>query len=95
VSDWANRIGVGQRRPRKATAATIALLTLNLGGQVVSYFRQDLQPVKDKLAAIELKLTAYQQELDDHERRIKRLEDGESEMGKPEQPARKHKHSDR
>jgi len=91
ASGWVNRIGVGARRPRKATAATIALLALNLVGQVVSYFKQDLQPVKEKLVTIEQKLTTYQQQLEDHERRIKRLEDGESPVGTEERGAARRK----
>jgi hypothetical protein len=86
LTDWTRRVAK-TARPKKATAATLALLTLNLAGQVIGYFRQDLQPVKDKLAAIE-------QKLEDYERRIKRLEDA-SEVGTEERPSARRKDSQR
>jgi hypothetical protein len=93
--DWTNRKEVGAGKPRKATMAAGCLLFIQLLMQVLNFFRADLAPLKQKLDDLGQQMTRIEQRLEDHERRIKRLEDGTGEMGTEERPAVRRKDSKR
>lgn len=90
--NWTDRSDPPRRRPgdpatgkpRKATLAAAALLIAQLVMQVLNFLRADLAPIKEALASITRAVARVEQRLEDHERRLKRLEDGESQLDKPQ-----------
>ena len=96
-----NRSDAGTRRhgdaargkPRKAQIAAGGVLLIQLAMQVLNFFRADLAPLKAEIVKVGESVARIEQRLEDHERRLQRLEagSGESTMDKPK---RKQKHNE-